>query len=302
MKIMKLIILILFCFSGSMLFGVDLQKVDQLDKDGKYEDALKLLKEGFDSAKPDAAVLWRMSRENYELADLIPLKNKKEKISKFTEGMDIVKPYFGITAGEKIDRAKLFHFYAINLGARGKVIGIKESLDIIPDLYFYASKSLELEPAFSGPYILVAEIDAALCPYLVMGGDYYRMGINYMKALQYESDNLTFYYNAAAGLSARNWDVSKKKSETDKWNSRKESISDSFNKNKKMPDADRKKLLKDYEVKCVNDGTPENKSDKEFSIELLNKLVKLYEDKKDHSARDNLQYKNGVALLKKLKG
>jgi hypothetical protein len=94
--------------------------------------------------------------------------------------------------------------------------------------------------------------------------------------------------------------VNKKKSETDKWNKRKESLSLRANKDKKMTDAERKKLLKDYEVECTDDGTPAEKSDREYALELLKTLFEKYEAKKEPSLIDTNNYKDAKKLFKKI--
>jgi len=297
----KQIILILCVFLGTFIFGVDLVKVDQMDREGKYVEALALLTEGFDKAKPDPKLVWRISRENFEIIDKQKNISKKEKIDKFTENLNFIKPFFSLKNAEKSDLAKIYYYYAVVLGSRGKVIGIKESIGIIPDLYHLASLAIDLDPGYTGSYLMVAKVDEALSPYMVMGGDYYRMGINFMKAMETGPETIINYHDAAIAFLARNWDVNKKKQETESWNKRKISISVKSEKKDKLTEAEKKRLLKDYELGCTTDLTPQDASDKDFAVELFKKAVKIYEQKKEPTARDTREYKDSIVQLKKLK-
>jgi hypothetical protein len=226
-----------------------------------------MLKSSFDPSKPDPAIIWRMSRDTFELAEAIPGSQKKEKIAKYTEAMDIAKPYLDIAYGEKNDRANIIFYYATNYGSRGRVIGIKESLDNIPELKRLADKSLEIDPTLSLAYLLKAKIEEEVPSFL--GGDKFKMGIFYSMTLKYDPENLTVLYDAAYAFYNRNWDANKKKSMADK--------------------------------NGKTDGTPQEMSDRDYAKTIAEKAVETYGKIKNPSDRDKKQYGNALKLLKTLK-
>jgi hypothetical protein len=263
---MKKILCLFFVFILNFCYSFDFKVVDDLNHNGQYDESLKILKSAFDSNKPDPGIIWRMSRDTFELAELIPASKKKEKIAKYTEAMDIAKPYLDITYGDKTDRANIVFFYASNFGSRGKVIGIKESLDNIPELKSLADKSLQIDSTLSLAYLLKAKIEEEVPSFL--GGDKFKMGVFYSMSLKYDGENLTVLFDSANAFYNRNWDVNKKKSMADKLS--------------------------------ANDGTPQNLTDREHAKEILNKALEVYKNLKNPSKRDTEQYNNSLKLLKSL--
>ncbi|MCK4799163.1 MAG: hypothetical protein KAT05_17455 [Spirochaetes bacterium] len=261
-----LVIFVLISFIISLVNGLELSKIDDLYHDGKYLEGLKILQEKFDRSNPAPAIIWRITRMIYEIADKISKKNKQEKIDKFTEAMNIASPYLNIDYGNNGDRARIIFWYAANYGARGEVIGIKESLDIIPELFDFADKSLSIDPDFAPSYLLKGRIDKAV-PFF-LGGDKFRMAINFSKAIENDSKDMSILVDAADAFIHRNWDVKKKK-----------------------------KLA---EKKKITDGTPQNITDKEHAKEILNQTVGLYKSLKNPSEREKLKYNKALNLLKKI--
>jgi hypothetical protein len=267
MRKIRCIMLMFFLVSTfNVAYPLDLKRVDALNHDGKFEESLKLLKESFDPQKPDLAIVWRMSRDTFELAEAIPSSKKKEKIDKYTEAMDIAKPYLDVTYGEKSDRANVVFFYASNFGSRGRVIGIKQSLDNLPELKSLADRALEIDPTLSLAYLLKAKIEEEVPSFL--GGDKFKMGLFYSQSLKYDPQNLTVLYDAANALYNRNWDVNKKKSMSDK--------------------------LK------TSDGTPPDLTDRQYAKKIADSAVQAYKNLTNPSLRDTEQYGNVLKLLKSL--
>jgi hypothetical protein len=261
------IFLFLSMLSIYWLFPADFSAVDDLYKNGMYEDGLKKLKENFNKDNPDPAVIWRMSRMIYEIADAMPMKNKKDKILKFTEGMDTVKPFLEFTAGNNEDIAQMIFWFDANFGARGETIGIKESLDIIPELFKYADKALSFDPKYAAAYLMKGRIDDAVPAFL--GGDKFRLGINFSKAIKYNSKDMNVLVDAAKAFFNRNWDKDKKSSMATK--------------------------------KSMTDETPQDLSDREYAKNLLNQAVNLFKSFDKPSVRDKSKYDQAISLLKRLK-
>jgi tetratricopeptide (TPR) repeat protein len=269
----KLALSSLFCIlTASMLFGGSLiDTVEDLYHNGKHEDALKLLEENYDSSNPDLGIVWRMSREIYEIGDKISSKDKDGKIETFTRGMEVVKPFLDTSSGSNEDRARVIFWYATNYGSRGKVIGIRESLGNIPEMMELADKSIALDPSHGSAYFLVAKIDEAV-PGLFHGtlttaGDKLRMGVNFNKAIQYDP-NMTHLVEGAIGFYDRNWSADKK--------------------------------AKNYDEAGKDDGSPSGISDREYALKLLKQATSLYKSLEDPSVRDKVKYKEALKYIDKL--
>jgi len=260
----KVIVFLFLIVSFNLLYSEDLQEIDELYKQGKYQVGLDKLKRMHNSSNPDPAVIWRISRMYYELAE--ELSDKKAKIDKYTEGMNSSASYLNIKNGDKLDRAQVVFWYAVNLGARGEVIGIKESLDIVPKLFELADKAISIDPTFAAPYLLKGRIDDAVPSFL--GGDKFRMGINFTMAIKLQKE-LNILVDSARGFIKRNWDADKKQKMKEKMNK--------------------------------TDGTPQNLSDKEYAKQLLKEAIGLFHTISRPSKREKMKYDEAVELYKKVK-
>ena len=260
----KLLIIILIILSLSFIYSQDLKQIDDLYRDGKYQDGLNKLIGMHDKSNPNPAVIWRIARMYYEIAE--ELSDKKAKIDKYTDGMNSTAPYLNIKEGKKLDRAQVVFWYAVNLGARGEVIGIKESLDIVPKLFELANKAISIDPTFGAPYLLKGRIDDAVPSFL--GGDKFRMGENFSRAIKMEKE-LNILVDSANGFIKRGWDVDKKKKMKEKMNR--------------------------------TDGTPQNLSDKEYAKQLLKSAIELYFTIDKPTKREKNKYAEAIKLYKKVK-
>ncbi len=264
----KKILIICLIVLSYLLFSNDLATLDKLLDEGKYSEALPVAEQLFDKSNPDAKILWKLARVYYELAD--GAKTKKETISICEKGMGIMKPFInGNINGEAIDKAKVVYWYDVLYSRRGKAIGIKESLDIIPELFNLADKAISIYKEFGEPYHLKAMIDDAVPSFL--GGNKFRMGINFNNALKYDPENLTFIVDAANSFYDRNWDVKKRESEAKKNN-------------------------------MTGDGTPSNLSDREYAKQLINKAIQIAEKKGSSlTFSEKKKYAEAKELAKKIK-
>lgn len=254
------------------LCAIDFKKIDQLSHDGKYQESLDILIKNVGS-KPEASVIWRISREWYFIGDRTKKKDDKKAI--FNKGMGILKPFvilkktgkkkYSVTTklqGEKIDIAKLSYWYAVNYGSWGEAKGIKESLDIIPALFALSNNAIKIDPTFSGPYLVLAKIDDAVPGFL--GGDKFRMGKNFSLAIKSDPKDVPTLVFAAMAFYKRNWNIDKKTSAGD-------------------------------------DGTPKNITDREYAKIVATNAVKYYGELTNPSDDETKRYKQAKGLLKKYK-
>lgn len=263
----KFLLLVFILILSYSIVPNDLATLDRLLDEGKYSEALPVVEKLFDKTKPEAKVLWKLGRVYYELADAS--KSKKETISICEKGMAIMKPFIdGNIGGEPIDKAKVVYWYDVLYSRRGKAIGIKESLDIIPELFSLADKAISIYKEIGEPYHLKAMIDDAVPSFL--GGDKFRMGVNFNYALKYDPENLTFIVDAANGFYERNWDSKKREAEAKKNN------------------------MKD-------DGTPSGLSDRAYAKQLIDKAIKIAESKKSLTFSEKKKYNEALELSKKIK-
>ncbi len=252
---------VLFCTNAA-----DFTKVDSLYHDGKYEQGLNILLTMYDKNNPDSAIIWRICRMYYEIADAMPKKEKQLKINKFNQALDFARPYLDMQDGGRLDRAQVVFWYAASLGSRGETIGIKESLDTVKDLFRLANKAISIDPTFAAPYLLMGRVDDAVPSFL--GGDKFRMGINLSKGIELNPTDMSLLVDSAKAFYDRNWDIRKK-----------------YNMAKKMGNTD---------------GTPQNLSDREYAKQILDQAVKVYFGIKNPSRREMNKYNEAVKLLKKL--
>lgn len=260
-------ILILFLYNINLIYSKDFNIVDDLYHNGRYLEGLKILENEFDSSYPDIESIWRISRFHYEIADSLPAKKKQEKIEYYSKGMEIAFPYLNSNDGEKLDRAQLIFWYTACYGSMQELVGIKESLDVIPELFKLSEKTIELDPTFVAPYLLLGSVDDAV-PSL-LGGDKFRMGKNLSKAIKINPEDVSVLVESGELFLNRGWDIDKKN----------------------------KMSVKNGE----DDGTPKNISDKDYAKILLEKALELYKKLDNPSIRDKNNYQLALELLKKFK-
>ncbi|HNZ27756.1 MAG TPA: hypothetical protein PLG34_08045 [Spirochaetota bacterium] len=259
----KVVVFLLASLLASSVYSLDLAEIDKRLDRGDFLDSKKELEKSFDKLNPNLKILWRIARCYYELSDRAP--NKKDTILLCEQGMELLKDYVDVKEGEPIDRAKIVYWYDVLYSRRGKAIGIKESLNIIPELFKLADKAISIYPKFGDPYHLKAAIDDAVPGFL--GGDKFRMSENFTKAISYD-ENIIFLVDAATGFLGRNWDVKKKGAMAAKFGR--------------------------------TDGSPENLSDKEFAKELLQKALEVGKNKDFLSINEKEKIEEAKKNLKKL--
>ena len=108
------VFILLFTFSNDII-----KKADDLDYNGKYEEALKLLIDNNDLSNPDLKIIWRIGRETFEIANHFSVK--EEKIKFYDIGINATNPFIDINFGENRDRAEIIHWYAANYASKTRL-------------------------------------------------------------------------------------------------------------------------------------------------------------------------------------
>lgn len=261
-------IIVTFLFTISFtVSALDFESTDKLHLLGRYDEEQSLLLSSYDASSPDPALLWRVGRVFFERAERISDDDKDKKIAIYDRALTFLKPYLDISYGTKRDRALIVHWYTANYGSKASTKGTLEALSVVPDLFELTDKALAIDPAFSDPYFVKAKIDDRLPGFA--GGDKFRMGENLARALLYNSTDITVHVDGAKALYKRGWSVDKKKDLAEK--------------------------------KGRSDGTPADKSDREYAVILLQRAIKLYTEKELPTARDKEKYAEAIKLLKKYK-
>ncbi|OHD15260.1 MAG: hypothetical protein A2Y34_05980 [Spirochaetes bacterium GWC1_27_15] len=253
-----------FILNIFLAFSFDFENLDNLHDNGKYVETLGILQDKLDKASPDAQIIWRIGREIYYITKNI--KDRKQKLSKFEEGLEFLKSYYNFNSSDIRGNAKIIHWYAILSSEKASTKGIKESLDNIPDLFKYCDDAIKVDQNYGDPYYLKAMIDDGL-PTL-FGGDKFRMSENLTKALVLDGENYWFLVDGAKAFINRGWDVKKKASLSAK--------------------------------KGKNDGSPQDKSDKEYAKILLTKALDLFAKDINQTMLEKEKIEEGKKLLEKL--
>lgn len=271
-KLIKLLLFFLFLTSFVVFSDNILITADDLDFNGKYEEALKLLVDNNDVSNPDLKIIWRIARETFEIAD--KLSSKDEKVKFFDQGIEITKPFIDIEYGDKRDRAEMIHWYAVNYASKMKVLGIfggRESMNVLPNVFKMINRCIEIDPEYASAYFFKAKLQDD-APFF-LGGDKFEMAVNYQNVLKYADEKEQFFFlvDIAKSFYNRNWSIKKK-----------EDVS-----NRKD----------NYQ----SDGTPEDLSDREYAYQLLIKAKELYDNSKKHSKRDIDKYVELIPLINGMK-
>jgi hypothetical protein len=262
-----LFIPIFFIFSNDIL-----TTVDNLDYNGKYSEALKILTENNDPANPDLKIIWRIGRETFEVGDR--LLTKDEKVIFFDQGIEATKSFIDIDYGNKRDRAEIIHWYAVNYASKMKVLGIfagRESMKVLPNVFKLIDRCIKIDPTYTPAYFFKAKLQEDV-PFF-LGGDKFEMAINYQKVLKYAEEKENFFYmvDIAKSFYNRNWSIKKKE-----------------------------KALRNNES-YQTDGTPPNLSDREYAYQLFLNAKQKYDNSKKHSKRDIDKYKELLKLIEQIK-
>ncbi len=268
----KFLVFMFLALTMSLLYSNEYKIIDEISDSGKSNQALELLEKKLDLNNPQAEVVWRIAREYYEIGD--NLKNSKEMIAKFEEGISFIDKYNKNITGSVRDKAKVIHWWTVLFSRRGKEIGIIESLGNVPEIFNNCYRAIDMDPNYGDPYYLMAMVDDAIPAFI---GDAskrgenakHRMGINIMKAIEFDPENLYFLVDGAIAFYNRNWNVANKQ--------------------------------KNNEKTGKNDGTPVGISDRDFSKTILEKAIKIYNDKSNPTKKDLVLFNKAKSILNKLK-
>ncbi len=244
--------------------------IDGVSDAGRYAEALELIMNKFDQSSPAAAILWRIGREHFNVAESLP---KREAIAKLDQGIAFIDRYINSATGTPRDRATLIYWRTVLFSQRSKLIGIFESLGGVPQIFENCLRAVALDPTFGDPYYLMAVVDNAI-PAIV--GDAakrgenskHRMGVNFIKAIERDPQNMFYLVDGAYGFFNRNWNI------------------DTKNRNN--------------ETVGFSDGTPANLDDRAFARTLANRAIAVYNGLQTPTVKQTRLYNLARELLTKL--
>jgi hypothetical protein len=260
MKIKKILILILLT---NFLQAIDLEKIEELHHNGEYQKAYNELIDQFDQGNPDPAIVWRIGREIFVLADQIPDYEKKMKIAKYEEGVSFLEKYISIENASNRDHAAIIHWYTSNLALKYFTIGIFESLKNLNKIKELNNLAIKIDPTFSDPYYFKASLLDILPGFL--GGNETEMGYYYSLAIKYAPDDINILIDGAKSFNKRNWQLPK--------------------------------INKEYSTLGLQQPSL---SDREYSKLLVNEAISIYESNPDPSSHDKIKINEAYKLRKRL--
>lgn len=252
-----------------MLFNIfasdEIDKFDQLEKQGRYVEALDFLISKIKEEPTSINLRWKAAFMTFEIAEA--LDNKKEKVKYYDIGIEFTKNYINEESLNKRDRVEMIHWYMVNYASKMKTLGIfagKEALDVIPEIIKAMDKCISIDPTYPGSYFFKGKLYMEV-PFF-LGGDKKKVDENLLKAIELVDSKqfITLYVNAAVVFLQRDWSSEKKKKEL---------------------------------VQFQNNNEYLNLSDKEYATFLLKRVINEYERMKEHSYRDTIYYKKAIILL-----
>jgi hypothetical protein len=195
----------LLILASTTAFGQDFSALDALHDSRAFEPELAGLEKLYSPADPQAAVVFRLVRVRQQFIADLPSTMNKEKVARFGELLDFMKPLLEKARGNARDRATLYYWNAVVIGEKGAAKGAVEMLLGTGDIRNNCDKSIAIDPGYGDPYYLKALLDLALPG--IAGGSLSRMGQLYEKALQLDPVNIWYLTDAAISIKHRNWDA-----------------------------------------------------------------------------------------------
>ncbi|MEI6387263.1 MAG: hypothetical protein WCQ50_11545 [Spirochaetota bacterium] len=186
-------------------FAGDLDALDALHEARKFDAELAGLQGLFKAADPQAAIVFRLVRVRQQLVADLPASMAKEKVARFGELLEFMKPLLEKARGSARDRATLYYWNAVVIGEKGAAKGVVEMLLGTGEIRSNCDISISIDPNYGDPYYLEALLDLALPG--IAGGDLSRMGRLYAKALALDPVNIWYLTDCAISLKHRNWDA-----------------------------------------------------------------------------------------------
>lgn len=265
------VFLFFLLFSTFPLFCENLSEVKQLFREGKYEAALDVLYARVEKGDPDFDTLEMMGDTAFEMTETA--KNKKTILAVIEKATSVLSQFVDHPSYSNPEKARILHKYNALIAKKAQQLNPLDSLKILPEIFDNAEKTIQLDPSFSEPYFIMLAVDDA-APAII--GDpskrgensKHRIGINLIKTLKGDPDNLYFLVEGAAALLNRNWSSEQKR--------------------------------KTAKKEGFDDTTPQNLSDKEYAKELLERAVSVYPELDSPARIETEKYQKALSLLKKL--
>jgi len=188
----------------------DFAALDALHDQRQFNDELAQAQKLYNAGDPQAAVVFRLVRAKQQLAADIPSSKGKEKIARFEDVIQFMKPLLEKAKGSPRDRATLYYWNAVVIGEKSLAKGAVDFLLAASEMRASCDTSISIDPGYGDPYYFKALLDLALPG--IAGGNKSRMGQLYEKALQLDPTNIWYLTDYAISLKHRNWDANANKS------------------------------------------------------------------------------------------
>ena len=251
------VLFLLFILTALMYGDEFYDRIDRLNFDGKYEDALHDLEKKYAENKSDLVLAWFIARECIFISEL--KADKKEKLDLYEKGITYTKPYLDKEYDAPEQKSSLIYWYTINYASKIRDKGIfagREGMNIIPEVFKLIDKCLEIYPQSSDAYFFRGKFYGEIPGFL--GGSKIRMEEDFASSIKYagEDERIFLYSEISLSLFKRNWNIANKLKEAKKAGIPEENLLST------------------------------DKSDKDLAIYMLNDIIKKLNAKKDMSFRE----------------
>ena len=131
---------------SSFLFSIN-SKIDQLQEESKFQEALKLCEDNYNDN--DVEFLWRFARAYFDIADQTSNVDVKK------DNIDKALPHSKRALEIDPNSAKANHWYAVIIGQKGLLEGTKQKILNSYEVREYGLKAIKLDPKYDGTHHLM---------------------------------------------------------------------------------------------------------------------------------------------------
>jgi|GEM_PF-1196470 len=205
-----------------------LAQIDDLYQQGRQQESITRLREMLSDAAyatEQAEINWRLSRATLAQTDIALFENRisdEQAMEAFAQG----EQYADAAISEDARRHEAYFWKAANMGKRGQLRGVLNSLFMADDMKELLVKAVELEPEYSEPYFVLGQLYDQLPGWPVSFGDDDAAVSLGRKSLDLQKREVVsgerprpsydYYVELARHLWERNWDVRKRNRQHEK--------------------------------------------------------------------------------------
>ena len=131
---------------SSFLFSIH-SKIDQLQEESKFQEALKLCEDNYNDN--DVELLWRFARAYFDIADQTSNVDIKKN------NIDKALPHSKRALEIDPNSARANHWYAVIIGQKGLLEGTKQKILNSYEVREYGLKAIKLDPKYDGTHHLM---------------------------------------------------------------------------------------------------------------------------------------------------